>query len=138
MIKDNIEDVRYRIKMACERAGRDINDVTLLAVSKTKPIDMIEEAIKVGQHCFGENKVQEITYKYEDMLNNNVSWHMIGHLQTNKVKYIVDKVDMIHSKKKKKLANIINKEAQKKNIIMDVLVEVNVANEDSKFGISKN
>ncbi len=136
MLKLNIESVRKNIENACKRAGRDSSEVTLLAVSKTKPMEMIEEAISYGQVEFGENKVQEITVKYENFINENVKWHMIGHLQTNKVKYIIDKVSLIHSVDSLKLAQVISKEAIKHNVIANILIEVNVAKEDSKFGIA--
>ena len=132
-IKENIKVVKENIKNACKKAGRNQEDVTLLAVSKTKPLEYIKSAIEVNQEEFGENKVQEIIEKYEQL--PQVKWHMIGHLQTNKVKYIVDKITLIHSVDSIKLASVINKEAQKKDVIVDVLIEVNVAMEESKFGI---
>ncbi len=132
-IKDNLDVVRDKIKRACEKVSRPYEDVTLLAVSKTKPIEYIKSAVNCEQNSFGENKVQEIMDKYECM--PELDWHMIGHLQTNKVKYIVDKVSLIHSVESVKLANTINKEASKKDVVVDVLVEVNVAKEESKFGI---
>ena len=132
-IKDNLNVVRDKIKKACDKASRPYEDVTLLAVSKTKPIEYIKSAVMCEQFSYGENKVQEIIDKYESM--PELDWHMIGHLQTNKVKYIVDKVSLIHSVESVKLANTINKEAIKKDVVVDVLVEVNVAKEDSKFGI---
>lgn len=136
MIRSNIESVRNNIEKACKKVGRDISEVTLLAVSKTKPIVQIEEAIKCNQYEFGENKVQEIITKYEAFIDTDVKWHMIGHLQTNKVKYIIDKVDLIHSVDSLKLAEVISKEALKNNVIANILVEVNVAKEESKFGIA--
>ena len=96
MVRENLEMVRKNIAAACKRAGRDVSEVTLLAVSKTKPISLIEDAIQCGQKEFGENKVQEIVNKYEEIADESIKWHMIGHLQTNKVKYIIDKVDLIH------------------------------------------
>ena len=135
MIKENKEIVKANINKACEKVGRDPKEVTLLAVSKTKPIGMIEEAVECGQRHFGENKVQEIDYKYNELNKDDIKWHMIGHLQTNKVKYIVDKVELIHSVDSIKLAKVISKEALKKNIIANILIEVNVANEETKFGI---
>ena len=135
MVENNIKVVRDKIEQACIRANRDVSEVTLLAVSKTKPIELIDDAIKCNQFEFGENKVQEIIYKFEEVKDNRVKWHMIGHLQTNKVKYIVDKVELIHSVDSIKLAQVISKEACKKNVIANILIEVNVAKEDSKFGI---
>ena len=133
-INDNLTLVREKIKKACAKVNREYEDVTLLAVSKTKPIEYIKSAVLHKQTSFGENKVQEIIDKYEIM--PELDWHMIGHLQTNKVKYIVDKVSLIHSVESIKLASVINKEAIKKGVVANVLVEVNVAKEESKFGIN--
>lgn len=134
MIKDNLNLVEERIKTACIKAGRKREEVTLIAVSKTKPVSAIEEVMQEGITHFGENKVQELASKYE-VLDKNLHWHLIGHLQTNKVKYIVDKVVLIHSVDSLKLAEQINKEAAKKGIICDILIEVNVAKEESKYGV---
>lgn len=133
-LKDNYENVLNTVKASCERAGRAAEEVTLIAVSKTKPVEMLHEVYNCGCRDFGENKVQEIMDKY-DRLPNDIRWHMIGHLQTNKVKYIVDKVYMIHSVDSIKLAKEISKEALKKNVTVKVLLEVNVAKEDTKFGL---
>lgn len=133
-LKDNYATVLDKIKKACNQVGRDTEDVTLIAVSKTKPVEMLQEVYDAGCRDFGENKVQEILDKY-DKLPDDIRWHMIGHLQTNKVKYIVDKVYMIHSVDSLKLAQEISKEALKKNVTVNVLLEVNVAKEESKFGI---
>lgn len=134
MLKENLMHVEENIAKACEKAGRDRNDVTLIAVSKTKPVEMLQEAYDLGVRVFGENKVQELTEKY-DALPKDIKWHMIGHLQTNKVKYIVGKVEMIHSVDSLKLAETIEKESAKKNCITKILIEVNVAEEESKFGV---
>lgn len=134
MLKEQLREVESRIQAACARAGRCREDVTLVAVSKTKPEEVLMEAYGLGVRIFGENKVQELTEKYE-ALPKDIHWHMIGHLQTNKVKYIVGKVELIHSVDSLKLAEAIEKEAVKKNIVAQVLVEVNVAEEESKFGI---
>lgn len=134
MLKDRIEEVEERIQEACRRAGRDRSEVTLIAVSKTKPAEVLKEAYDLGIRVFGENKVQELTEKYE-VLPKDIRWHMIGHLQTNKVKYIADKVELIHSVDSLKLAETIEKEAAKRNRTIDILVEVNVAEEESKFGL---
>lgn len=133
MIKENLNIVEKNIDAACSRSGRAREDVTLIAVSKTKPVDMLREAYDSGCRDFGENKVQELVEKY-DRMPDDVRWHMIGHLQRNKVKYIVDKVYMIHSVDSLKLAEEISKEAVKKNVNVSILVEVNVAGEESKFG----
>ncbi len=124
-IRENYENVK----------GKLPEGVTLIAVSKTKPVSDLMEAYEAGARDFGENKVQEILEKY-DKMPDDVRWHMIGHLQTNKVKYIIDKVVMIHSVDTLKLAQEISKEAVKKNVTMPVLVEVNAAGEESKFGVS--
>lgn len=134
MLKDNFIEVENKICSACERSGRSRDEVTLIAVSKTKPVSMLKEAYDFGTRIFGENKVQEIVDKY-DALPDDISWQMIGHLQRNKIKYIIDKVDMIHSVDSYRLAEAIEKEAAKKDVNIDVLIEVNVAREDSKFGV---
>ena len=134
MLKDQLEDVEARIQAACRRAGRSRDEVTLIAVSKTKPVETLREAYDRGVRVFWENKVQELTAKYE-ALPDDIHWHMIGHLQTNKVKYIIDKVDLIHSVDSLKLAETIEKEAEKHALTADILVEVNVAQEESKFGL---
>ena len=134
MLKDQLQEVEKRIQAACDRAGRKREDVTLIAVSKTKPVETLQEAYDLGVRIFGENKVQELTAKYE-ALPKDIHWHMIGHLQTNKVKYIIDKAELIHSVDSLKLAETIEKEAAKHDLIADILVEVNVAEEESKFGM---
>ena len=133
-ISENIENIRKNIDTACKRSGRDPKNVLLLAVSKTVDVDRIKVAVDCGLNSLGENRVQEIMEKYEPM-GENVKWHLIGHLQTNKVKYIIDKVELIHSVESIKLAEEINKQAKKHNLVMDVLVEVNMADEESKFGV---
>ena len=134
MLKDQLQEVEKRIQAACDRAGRKREEVTLIAVSKTKPVETLQEAYDLGVRIFGENKVQELTAKYE-ALPKDIHWHMIGHLQTNKVKYIIDKAELIHSVDSLKLAETIEKEAAKNDLIADILVEVNVAEEESKFGM---
>ena len=135
MVAENYRYVLKKVEEACVRSGRDPKDVTLIAVSKTKPIEMIEEAMEAGARVFGENKVQELCDKYE-RLPKDLHWHLIGHLQRNKVKYIVDKAELIHSVDSLKLAEEISKEALKKNVEVNILIEVNVAEEESKFGVS--
>lgn len=134
MLRDNFKEVESKICAACERSGRSRDEVTLIAVSKTKPVEMLQEAYDFGTRIFGENKVQEIVDKY-DVLPKDISWQMIGHLQRNKIKYIIDKVDMIHSVDSYRLAESIEKEAAKKDVDINILIEVNVAREDSKFGV---
>ena len=133
MINENISKVRENIVKACEKAGRNPEEVTLIAVSKTKPVSAIEEALLSGTLDYGENKVQEICDKY-DVLPKNIRWHMIGHLQRNKVKYLVGKTYLVHSVDSLRLAEQIEKEFAKQ--VCDILVEVNIAQEESKFGIN--
>ena len=135
MIKENLEIVERNIQKACDRAGRERSEVTLIAVSKTKPVSDIRQAMDLGIRVFGENKVQEIRDKTAE-ITEPLEWHMIGHLQANKVKYLPGVVCMIHSVDNKKLADVIEKQAAKHDIKMDVLIEVNMAGEDTKFGIS--
>ena len=135
MILENIKQVEENIIKSCEKVGRDPKEVTLIAVSKTKPYTAIEEALPSGVLDYGENKVQELTEKYE-ILPKDIRWHMIGHLQRNKVKYLVGKVELIHSVDSLRLANQIETEFAKKNEIANILIEVNMANEESKFGIT--
>ncbi len=134
MLKENLEYVESQIWEACERSGRLREEVTLIAVSKTKPVSVLKEAYDLGVRVFGENKVQELADKYEE-LPKDIRWHMIGHLQRNKVKYIIDKVELIHSVDSLRLAETIEKEAAKHNITANILIEVNVAKEESKFGL---
>lgn len=136
MISDNLKIVEDNILAACKRANRAKDEVTLICVSKTKPVEMIYEAMKCGYRTFGENKVQEMCTKYEEINDSSIDWHLIGHLQTNKVKYIVDKACLIHSVDSLHLANTISKEAVKRNVTANILIEVNVAREDTKFGVS--
>lgn len=136
MLKEKLDIVRENIKRACDRAGRSYDEVTLIAVSKTKPLSDIETLMQYGETEFGENKVQELVDKYET-ISSPVHWHLIGHLQTNKVKYIVDKVSLIHSVDSVHLAKEIEKEAAKHNLIVDILIQVNIAHEDTKFGIDE-
>lgn len=132
-IKENLNMVETRIRDACSSCGRAADEVKLIAVSKTKPVSALEEAYDYGCRDFGENKVQELVDKYE-VMPKDIRWHMIGHLQRNKVKYIVDKVFLIHSVDSLRLAQEIEKEAAKRDINVNILVEVNVAGEESKFG----
>ena len=133
-IRSNLTKVHDRIRAAAEGAGRQEEDVLLVAGSKTRTPEEINIAIEAGVTDIGENKVQEIMDKYDAV--RPVKWHMIGHLQTNKVKYIIDKVDMIHSVDSLKLAKEIDKRAAAHGLTMDILVQINPADEDSKFGVS--
>ena len=132
-IAHNLQEVTRKIEDAALKAGRNPGDVTLIAVSKTKPVSMLLEAYEQGCRDFGENKVQEILEKY-DRMPADTRFHMIGHLQRNKVKYILDKVALIHSVDSVRLAQEISKEAVKRNLETDILIEVNVAEEETKFG----
>jgi len=135
MLKDNLIEVEKKVQAACDRAGRDRSEVTLIAVSKTKPIEDLQEIYDAGARDFGENKVQEMCSKIE-VMPKDIKWHMIGHLQRNKVKYIVgNNVELIHSVDSYRLAEEININAKKKGVVMPILIEVNVAEEDSKFGV---
>ena len=130
----NYNEVKRRMEDACRRVGRNPEDVTLIAVSKTKPVSMLVEAYNAGARTFGENKVQEITEKYPQM-PADAKFHMIGHLQTNKVGQVIEKVSLIHSCDSVHLAEKIEKEAAKRNMVANILLEVNVAKEESKFGL---
>ncbi len=134
MLKENFNKVENHIQKICDRKGIDRSTVTLIAVSKTKPVEMLNEIYDAGCRDFGENKVQELADKYE-VMPKDIRWHMIGHLQRNKVKYIIDKVSMIHSVDSLRLAETIEKEAAKKNCYIDILLEVNMAREESKYGV---
>jgi len=134
LVKENYNYVKQQVEETAKACGRDPKEITLIAVSKTKPLENIEELIEIGVEDFGENKVQELCDKYEHV-SQPVRFHLIGHLQTNKVKYIVDKACLIHSVDSLKLAQTIQKEAAKKQVIAQILIEVNVAEEDSKFGL---
>ena len=136
MLKENLINVQKNIERAAEAAKRDPKDITLIAVSKTKPLSDIEELIGYNVTEFGENKVQELQTKYENV-STPVNWHLIGHLQTNKVKYIIDKACLIHSVDSVHLAEEIEKCASKKGIIVNILIQVNIACEDTKFGLKK-
>ncbi len=135
MIRENLKAVQQNIQNACRQAGREDTEVCLIAVSKTKPIPMLEEVYAEGIRDFGENKVQELVEKYEK-LPRDIRWHMIGHLQRNKVKYIIDKAYLIHSVDSFRLAEEISREAVKHSLTARILIEVNVAEEESKFGVS--
>ena len=135
MLKENLANVEKNIEQACKNAGRSRDEVTLIAVSKTKPVEMLQEIYDENIRDFGENKVQELCDKF-DILPKNIRWHMIGHLQRNKVKYLVGKVQLIHSVDSLRLAEQIEKEFAKADEIANVLIEVNMAQEESKFGIT--
>ena len=133
MISESLEEVRKKIAAAALKSGRTADDITLVAVTKTHTADMINEAIGLGVTDIGENKVQEIIEKYDKV--RPVRWHMIGHLQTNKVKYIIDKVCLIHSVDSIKLMDEIERQAQKHGLVMNILIQINISGESTKFGI---
>lgn len=136
MLCENLKKIEDNVDAACRKAGRSRDEVTLIAVSKTKPVEMLSTIYNQGIRDFGENKVQEMCDKMEQ-LPSDIRWHMIGHLQTNKVKYIVGHTTLIHSVDSLHLAKEIEKQAEKKDVTVDILVEVNIAEEESKFGIHK-
>ena len=133
-VEQNIQEVRERIRAAEKRAGREPGSVKLICVTKTKPVPLLEEAYQAGERIFGENRVQEILAK-KPLLPEDVSWHMIGHLQTNKVKQVVGNAAMIHSVDSLRLAQEISRRAQEAGLIVPVLIEVNAAGEESKYGV---
>lgn len=133
MIKDNLNEIENRIAAACQRSSRARQEVTLIAVTKTKPVEALWEAYEAGSRDFGENKVQEILEK-APALPQDIRWHMIGHLQKNKVRQVIDKVVMIHSVDSVDLAEVIEKEAAKRGLEIDILLEINVARETTKSG----
>lgn len=135
MLQENYQAVEQHIQEACARCGRARESVTLIAVSKTKPVSMIREIYDLGQRAFGENRPQELRDKYEE-LPQDTQWHMIGHLQKNKIKYVVGRAVLIHSIDSIDLAEAVSREAVRKNCTVPVLIEVNVAGEDTKFGVS--
>ena len=135
MIPENVEKIRQRIALACARAGRNPSTITLVAVSKTFPGTLVAEAIHAGVHDIGENYVQEVLDKRKALTDEKIRWHFIGHLQSNKVKYIADWVHLIHAVESLSVAKEIDKWGRKANRILDVLVEVNTTGESSKFGV---
>lgn len=137
MLKDSLNEVKKNISEACKRAGRDPKDVTLIAVSKTKPVEMLSEVYNEGVRDFGENYVQELVDKIE-IMPKDIRWHMIGHLQRNKVKYLVGKVACIHSVDSIRLAEEINERSVKSGIVTEIMAEVNIAGEESKFGFKRD
>ena len=134
-LKKNLETVKTEINQAMEQAGRK-DEVLLVGVTKTFPVDVIEDGLKLDIFDVGENKAQEFTGKY-DIIKDRVNWHFIGHLQKNKVKYIVGKVKLIHSVDSMDLAEEISKRSEKQGLVQDVLIEVNISGEESKFGVTK-
>ena len=136
-IRENIDCILKRVNDACEKTGRNPEDITVVAVSKTVDYQRAKEAVEAGINNLGENRVQELVSKYEELKSTDVKWHMIGHLQKNKVKYIIDKTELIHSVESLELAEEINKRAIKNNLTANVLIELNIGEEESKFGINE-
>ncbi len=134
MVTENLKTVEEKIRQACERSMRERSEVTLIAVSKTKPVSMIREAMDSGIVTFGENKVQELLEK-QSVLKEPLDWHMIGHLQRNKVRQVVGRVKRIHSVDSLRLAEQIQKDCEKQGLTADILIEVNIAGEETKFGL---
>ena len=135
MVTDNYKAVDRRVREAAARAGRDRDEIVLIAVSKTKPVELVLELTEAGVRDFGENHAQELVQKYE-VIHEGIRWHFIGHLQRNKVKYVVGRACLIHSVSSLRLAEEINKESLKKGVVSDILMEVNIADEETKSGIS--
>lgn len=136
-LQERLESVNERIAAAAQRSGRKREDITLVAVTKTYPPDIINEAIKLGVRDIGENKVQEVMNKYDAVDSvEGLNWHLIGHLQTNKVKYIIGKTKLIHSVDSIKLMDEIERKALEKGVVQDILIQVNISGEQTKFGIN--
>ncbi|MCE1165649.1 MAG: YggS family pyridoxal phosphate-dependent enzyme [Bacteroidetes bacterium] len=134
-LKANYEELIGDIRRICKENNRNFDELVLVAVSKTFPPEQIKEVHSLGQSVFGENKVQELREKYDVLKDENINWHLVGHLQTNKVKYIAEFVSLIHSVDSIKLAEVINEQAEKHNRVIDVLVQVNTSGEDQKSGV---
>jgi len=135
IVKENLEKLNTRIKEIASRVDRNPDDIKLIAVTKTATIDQIKEAISAGVKMIGENKVQEAQKKYQIFANDNIEWHLVGHLQTNKVKFAVEMFDLIHSVDSLKLAKEIDKRSIQFEKTTDILIEVNVSGEKTKYGI---
>ncbi|MDD4439223.1 MAG: YggS family pyridoxal phosphate-dependent enzyme [Tissierellia bacterium] len=136
-IRENIDDIMKRVENTCKKIGRAPKDITVIAVSKTVDSERAKEAVEAGINNLGENRVQELIKKYDELKDIDIKWHMIGHLQKNKVKYILDKAVLIHSVESLSLAEEINKRAEKNNLTANVLIELNIGGEESKFGINE-
>jgi len=137
-IKYNIADILKNVEASANKVGKTLDDITVIAVTKTVDYKRANEAIEAGLNNLGENRVQEFMNKYEQMDNSNINWHIIGHLQTNKVKYIINKVKLIHSLESLSLAEEINKRSKQNGVVTEVLIELNIGEEESKFGIKNN
>ena len=135
-IAENIQNINERISISAKKSGRNFEDITLVAVSKTIEVSKIAQAVSFGITNLGENKAQELTDKFSQI--QNVNWHLIGHLQTNKVKYIIDKAHLIHSVDSFKLAQEVNSHAKRIKKVQNILIQINISGEATKFGIPKN
>jgi len=133
-LQNNLSDIHNRIENAAARAGRNPKDIALVCVTKTVGADIVNELLSLGENIFGENRVQVLDEKYP--LVNGGTWHLIGHLQTNKVKYVVGKASLIHSVDSLHLAKAIDAAAKKQEIVQDILLEVNISGEESKYGLT--
>jgi pyridoxal phosphate enzyme (YggS family) len=133
-ISQNLSSIHEQIAQTCESSGRDPKEITLVAVSKTKPNEDILEAIKAGQLHFGENRMKELEDKMASIANPDVVWHFIGNLQTNKIKYIADRVNWIHSVEKAKYLKEIDKRAGQADRVINALIQVNISDEKQKGG----
>ena len=133
-LKENYSDLVADIKAICPQIGKNYEDIKLVAISKTFPSEEILEVHKIGHVDFGENKVQELTTKYDELKSESIKWHLVGHLQTNKVKYIIDFVELVHSVDSFKLALELDKFAKKAGRILNILVQVNTSDEMQKSG----
>lgn len=134
-IRQNYIELKSKIREVCNRCNRDENEIKIIAVSKTFPSSDVLELFNAGHRDFGENRVQEMTEKYEELKSNDIRWHLIGHLQTNKVKYISKFIEMIHSVDSYRLALEIDKSAEKQERVINVLVQVNTSDEMQKSGV---
>jgi PLP dependent protein len=135
MIAENLKILRKHIELACQKCGRKVEDITLVAVSKTFPVELIREAVLTGQMDFGENYVQELQQKQPALHEQKVRWHFIGHLQSNKVRFIAEYIHLIHSVDTLNLGKEINKRAEQQKRVQDVLVEVHSTEEQTKYGV---
>jgi pyridoxal phosphate enzyme (YggS family) len=135
MIAENLKNLRKRIEQTCQKCGRKLDDVKLIAVSKTFSVELIREAFDAGQIDFGENYVQELQEKHKTFGERIVQWHFIGHLQSNKARFITEYVNLIHSVDNLSLGKEISKRAEQWNRVQDVLVEVHTTEEETKFGV---
>ncbi len=134
ILKKNLDSIKFRIDKAAQKVGKSIDDIILVGVSKTQPIEKIERVYEYGLRCFGENKVQEAIEKMDKLAPLDIKWHFIGHLQTNKINKVLGKFELIHSVDSLHLAEELNKKSLKRELVTNILIEVNTSGEESKFG----